>query len=240
MSGASSQEVVRSAVPIADLSIVDSALKADGAALKKALRKVRPADVGRDLSRRSLAEGRRLLESSDDRRAGATLRAAHPSIAGRLLATCNPGHAGRLLGFMPTDVQATMLGVLERDERERIEQTLDPKHKSDLDRILAHPPTAVGRLMTPTVWRCEHTETAGDALAHLRAHHEKIEVAQNCYVVDDGAAGRGRASAGARDAPPETPLSELMTRDVHRRVRATPRRAMRRRSSRLTTSCRSR
>ena len=81
MEGPELEAPVRSAVPVADLGAVDAALAAGGEdALREALRKVRPADLGRDLSRRSIDEGRRILAASEDRAAAATLRAAHPAV----------------------------------------------------------------------------------------------------------------------------------------------------------------
>src|SRR5262245_56800157 len=103
MSGAQAQEVVRSAVPVAASSALDLARRAPDGALEEALRKVRPADVGRDLSRRPLEEGRRFVEASDPRRAAAMLRAAHPLDAGRLLAHCKTKHVATILSFLPTD-----------------------------------------------------------------------------------------------------------------------------------------
>src|SRR5690348_13934626 len=127
MSGAQTAEVVRNAVPVADLSAVEEALDAGGDALRAALLKVRPADVGRDLSRRSLDEGRRLLEASDDRRAAAMLRGAHPAVSANVLASCDPAHGARLLGFMPTDHQVAILGAMEEEPRGRIQGALDPE-----------------------------------------------------------------------------------------------------------------
>src|SRR4051812_39177137 len=111
MNGGGSEEVVRSAVPIADLSVVEHALRGDAQTLKAALKQVRPADIGRDLSRRAISVGCRILEASDDRNAAATLRAAHPSVAARLLAKTDVGRAARTLAFMPTDHQVAILGA---------------------------------------------------------------------------------------------------------------------------------
>ena len=177
MSGAQAEEVVRSAVPIPDLSIIDEALAATPDRLRKAVQSVRPADLGRDLSRRTIAQGRKLLEASDDRRAAAMLRAAHPAVAANAL-------AARILDFMPTDHQVAILGVMSAEDRAQIEASLDPDDKAKVDRILSYGETAVARLMTPKVWRCERTATVGEALARLRAEQNVIEVAQNCYVVE--------------------------------------------------------
>jgi len=211
MSGAQTEEVVRSAVPVPDLSALDAALASNGAALKAAIGRFRPADVGRDLSRRSLAEARRILEAADDRRAGAMLRAAHPAVAANVLASLDAPHAVRILGFMPTEHEVQILAHVSEDDRARIEAALEPEDKKTVDRILAHGEHAVARLMTPKVWRCERSSTAGGAMALLKEKGEDIEVAQNCYIVDGGRLVGVAALRELAVAPPETPLEDLMT-----------------------------
>jgi len=213
MSGASTEEVVKSAVPVADLSAIDAALKAGPDALRAAVLKVRPADLGRDLSRRDADECRRLVEASDDRRASAMLRRAHPAVAGNVLSAYDRARAGKLLGFMPTDHRIAILGAMSDEDRAAIEGALDADDREEATRILAHGESAVARLMTPKIWRCDVASTAGQALALLREGKDQIEVAQNCYVVDGdrlvGVAPLREISV----ASPETPLAEMMTRD---------------------------
>nr|MBK7066748.1 hypothetical protein [Deltaproteobacteria bacterium] len=50
MSGSVDQESVRSAVPVANLSALDAALVQGDEVVRETLRKLRPADVGRDLA----------------------------------------------------------------------------------------------------------------------------------------------------------------------------------------------
>jgi magnesium transporter len=88
------------------------------------------------------------------------------------------------LSFIPTEHQVSILGALGSAARDAIEATLEPTSKAMLLRLLAHPESAVARLMTPKVWRCERTATAGQAIEVLRANASEIEVAQNCYVVE--------------------------------------------------------
>jgi magnesium transporter len=213
MSGAQTEEVVRSAVPVPDLSALDAALESTVEALKSAVARFRPADLGRDLSRRSLADARRILEAAGDRRAGAMLRAAHPAVAANVLASLDAPHAVRILGFMPTEHEVQILALVSEDDRARIEAALDPEDKKTVDRILAHGETAVGRIMTPKVWRCERSATAGEAMALLRDKREEIEVAQNCYVVDGGQLVGVVALRELAVTPPEAPLDEIMTRN---------------------------
>ncbi len=214
MSGAvQSEEPVRTAVPLPDLKAIDVALGLGGATLKDAVRSVRPADLGRDLARRSVDEGRQILEASDDRRAAAMLVAAHPAVAARVLPRCDINHAVRLLAFVPTEHKAAILGQLDADDRARIERALAPQDKETVDRLLAYPESAVGRLMTPKIWKCERGRTVRDAMEILRAHDDDIEVAVNLYVVD------GKKLVGVVPlrvlavTPPDTPLEKIMTPD---------------------------
>ena len=215
MSGSASpgEEEVHSAVPVPDLSVIDEALQAGPAALKDAVKKVRPADLGRDLSRRTLDESCAILAAMDDRRAAAMLRAAHPTVAAQLLAGIDAKRAVHLLGFVPTDHEVAILGQLPPEQRTKIELAYPPDEKADVDRLLAYPESAVGRLMTPKIWRCERTATAGRAMEILRANDDEIEVAVNCYVTE------GKKLVGVVPlrvmsiAEPGTPVEQLMTPD---------------------------
>src|SRR5258706_6923890 len=114
MSGApDAEEPVHSAVPIPDLSAIDAALASGGDALRDALKQVRPADLGRDLSRRPVEQAAKLFDAIEDRRGAAMLKAAHPSVAGRLLECADTARAAHALTFLPTDHQADILAAVE-------------------------------------------------------------------------------------------------------------------------------
>lgn len=201
MSGAPDAEApVRSAVPIPDLSAIDAALHEPGA-LKAAVKQFRPADLGRDLSRRPLAEGRAILDAIDDRRGAAMLRAAHPVVAAQLLGELAAPRTCHLLQFIPTDHEVAILGELPPGRRAEIERAYTPDEKATIDRLLAYPESAVGRIMTPKIWRCDRGASVGDALDRLRDHAGDIEVAVNCYITD------GNRLVGV------APLRELATAD---------------------------
>jgi magnesium transporter len=211
MSGASSEEAVKTAVPVADMSALDKALDQGVEALKKALARLRPADLGRELSRRSAAESRTIFDALDDRHAAAMLRAAHPQVAGNVVAGAEPARAARVLGFMPLDHQTSVLGAVAEEPRKRIEASLDASDRKELERLLACSPASVGRLMTPKVWRAERTATVADALRALREHQDEIEVAVNCYVVDAGKLVGVAALRELAVADPAKTLDDLMT-----------------------------
>jgi magnesium transporter len=185
MSGApDADDAPRSAVPVPDLTAIDRALRGDPGALKAAVKRVRPADLGRDLSRRPPEQAQQILDAIDDRRGAAMLRAAHPVVAAQLLTRVAASRTCHLLEFIPTDQEVAILAALPAGDRERIEHAYSPDDKATIDRLLAYPESAVGRLMTPKIWRCEASRTVGDAMDLLRAEADEIEVAVNCYLCE--------------------------------------------------------
>ncbi|HUJ62834.1 MAG TPA: magnesium transporter [Kofleriaceae bacterium] len=214
MSGAPDAEpVAKSAVPIPDLSALDAALREGGGTLARAVRAVRPADLGRDLTRRPIREARALLAAVDDRYAAAMLRAAHPAVGGHVLEGCESARATRILSFMPTDHQVALLGAMAPADRAEVEAALDRDDAARVQRLLGYSEAAVGRIMTPRIWTCAPDATAGDAMADLAARRRDIEVAVNCYVVDQRALVGVCALRELATAPPATPVRELMARD---------------------------
>jgi magnesium transporter len=217
MSGApDADEPVRSAVPIPDLTPIDLALHAGAGELKRAVKQFRPADLGRDLSRRSIEDGRAILDAIDDRRGAAMLRAAHPVVAAQLLGEIDAPRSCHLLEFIPTDHEVAILGALSPERRAHIERSYTPEEKSTIDRLLAYPESAIGRIMTPKIWRCDRAagaRTVGDAMDLLRARADDIEVAVNCYICDGprlvGVAPLRELAIADR----ATPLDQVMTPD---------------------------
>ena len=225
MSGApdAGDEPVHSAIPIPDLTPIDAALAAGGEALRAAVKRVRPADLGRDLSRRPIAEARAILHAIDDRRGAAMLRATHPVVAAQLLTGLEPARTCHLLEFLPTDHEVAILAALPAEGRARIERAYSAEKKTEIDRMLGYPESAIGRITTPKIWRCDRTIGAGpgrsaartvaDAMDILRSNSDEIEVAVNCYICD-GAKLVGVAPLRLlATTDRETPLDQVMTPD---------------------------
>ena len=151
------EQTVKSALPIADLSGIDAALPQGEEALREALKKVRAADVGRDLSRRSVEQSRRLVCATDERSAALMLRSAHPVVAANVLSGCAPDHSVRVLEFLPINKQMAILNHFEPDARDRVHADLDATDRRNIQKLLALSPSAVGRFATPKIWRAERT-----------------------------------------------------------------------------------
>lgn len=215
MSGGVSEEPVKSAVPIADLSILDGALSGGEEALREALKKLRPADVGRDLSRRDPRVVKRIVEASDDRRAGAMMRIAHPATAATVLASCDAARSAKVLAFLSTDHQVSILGHMSKADRSQVEAAMDPASRETVEKHLKFPEASVARSMTPKVWRAVETATVREALEGLKRGGADIEVGVNCYVTDEKGILVGVAALRELAvAPGDDPLEGHMTRDV--------------------------
>ncbi len=212
--GGVQEEGAKSALPVADLSLIDEALGEGDEALKEAMRMVRPADVGRDLSRRDARDAARLFRASDERRAAGMLRAAHPTVAGDILASAEAERAARVLARLPTDQQVAILSAVSEKARASLESAIEKRDRARLDRILAYPPSAVGRVTTPWVLSCDRGVRVQDALDVLRANADEIEVAQNCYVLSKDKLVGVAPLRLLVVTDPGTPIDEIMTRDV--------------------------
>ena len=214
MSTIAQSEQTHRAVPLADLSTIDTALRQSDDALREALKSVRSADVGRDLSRRSTEQGRRLLRAADDRSAAMMLRSANPVVAAHLLGRCDLKHAARVLEFLPIEKQVAILDALDESFREPLKAELDATDRRDIQKLLSYPPSAIGRYATPKIWRCDRKAKVKDALNELRSRADDVEVAQNLYVTD------GETLVGVLPlrvvsvADPDELVDKIMTRDV--------------------------
>ncbi|MFO0562774.1 MAG: magnesium transporter [Polyangiales bacterium] len=215
MSASVDQEASKSAVPIADLTALDRALRGNGAPLEEVLKTYRPADIGRDFARRTVSICQKILAASDARRAAAMLHATHASIAARAVQDLDPKHAAAILKLLTTDHRVALLAELAESDRKEIESALTDEERGEIDRHLALPEGSVGRMAMVECWTIQRGATVAAALEVLRAGHDRINVATNCYVLDADrtlvgvVALRDMALAGA-----ETAIESIMVKDV--------------------------
>lgn len=216
MSGAPTEDAApKTALAVADLSSLDRALKQDDTALAAALEKLRPADVGRDLSRRTVDAGRRIVETSSDRYAALVLRAAHSGVAARIIAAMDPARAETVLSFLTTERRTAIVSLLEPPDLARLESHFEAGRKARLNHRLSLGPGAVGRLLCVATWNCAREATVGEALTELEKNGGKIEVASNCHVLDGDRRLVGVIALRALAiAPRETKVLDLMATDV--------------------------
>jgi magnesium transporter len=216
MSGAPTEDdAPKTALVVADLSSLDRALKKDDAALKDALGKLRPADVGRDLSRRTVDTGRRIVEAAGDRTAALILRAAHAGIAASVIASMDPARAETVLSYLTTERRMAIVSVLEPSDRAELEAHLDEGRRKRVAHRLTLAAHAVGRLVSSATWTCAPDATVAAALGELEKRQDQIEVASNCYVLDAERRIVGVIALRALAiAPRDARVDTLMAKDV--------------------------
>lgn len=212
MSASVDEEGPKTAIPLADLSELEKALRPRGPDLAAVLKKLRPADVGRDLSRRTVREGVSILQAADDRRGAAILRAAHHGVAAKLVTELEPKRAGDILARVPTEQRAAVLAQLESKQQEALEQGLSPEAHAFMHWTRSFPEGAVARVLSQSIWRCEEGTTVGGALELLRAGGDSIEVAPNLYVTKDGKLTGVLPLREAAVGNPNDKVEDLMTR----------------------------
>lgn len=205
----------KSAVPIADLRALDAALRGNGPPLEEVLKKFRPADIGRDFARRSVSICQKILGAADARRAAAMLHATHASIAAQALQGVPAKHAAAILKVMTTDHRVALIDALPVERRKDIEAALSDEERAEIDRRLALPEGSVGRMAMVECWTCDVSDTASAALRTLREGHDRINVATNCYVLDERKRLVGViALRELAVVEGTTPVRELMVDDV--------------------------
>lgn len=216
MSGAPTEDAApKTALVVADLSSLDVALKKDEAALKAALATLRPADVGRDLSRRTVDAGRRIVEASSERRAALMFRVAHPGVSAAIVAAMDPANAEKILSHLTTERRMAIVTLMEAPDREKLEAHFEAGRRSRVQHRLALPEGSVGRLASGATWTSIPDATVAQALEVLERGKDTIEVAANCYVLD--AERRLVGVLALREmaiAPKDAKLADVMVKDV--------------------------
>lgn len=203
----------KTALPVADLSELDRALRPRGPDLATVLKKLRPADVGRDLSRRTVTEGAMILAAADERRAAAILRAAHHGVSARLITELEPKRAGNVLARLPTEVRTAVLAPLAPKQQELLEQGLSPAAHDFMHWTRSFPEGSVARVLSQAIWRVELGTTLEVALDLLRQGGDSIEVAPNLYVTSAGKLVGVLALREVAVGDPLAKVDDVMTRD---------------------------
>ncbi|OGR62430.1 MAG: magnesium transporter [Elusimicrobia bacterium GWB2_63_22] len=168
------------------------------------------------------------LETLPPRDAAGLLRDLPPSVAAQAMENLPPPESAALLGEL---TPAEAAGVLHRTGKYHaadIFRRLDPdfskavipllneEFSKDMAEILAYPRESAGRIMHTDFLAFRSDARVRDVILRLRQMAKKqLPAATYCYVVDGGNALQGVLNM--RDlllAAPETPVSEIMIKDV--------------------------
>jgi magnesium transporter len=90
-----------------------------------------------------------------------------------------------LLNDMAPDDRTLFLSELPGYATEELLTLLSPEERARTERLLAHPPESVGRLMTPDYVAIRAEWTVQKVLDHIRLHGHDSETLNVLYVIDD-------------------------------------------------------
>src|SRR5207244_3476871 len=123
--------------------------------------------------------------------------------------------ASEILQEMPPDEVADILAELPDEHAQALLKLMEREEAADVQELLAYDEDTAGGLMTTEVVAVAETLTAEECIEELRRLEPDAESIYYVFVVDSDEHLRGVLSL--RDlivAPPRTPLSEIMARDV--------------------------
>lgn len=137
-----------------------------------------------------------LVETRPHTEAALLFRVLAKPVALQVFEALPPQHQAELITGLRTPQVAEIIGDLDPDDRaslfselpatvaERLMHGLDPSERTMTTAVLGYPRSSIGRYMSPEVLTLRAGLTAGEALAHVRAHAAEPETIYLLPVVD--------------------------------------------------------
>lgn len=157
-----------------------------------------------------------LLVQRDIRLAMQAVSELDPVLGASVLGRHPASDIARWLEELPPDDAAALVRHLPKELADRLREMM--RRDSGVGTLLEHADRTAGRIMNPNVFALPETATAGEAVAALqRLAGTETETVFYLYLVDDRRHLVGVTSLRRLLlVPPETPVSEIMAREVVR------------------------
>lgn len=158
-----------------------------------------------------------LLQWLPDEQVPELLAELDPGQAAAILRTLSRHEAADLLEAMSPDDATDIVAELPPGEAEEILIVMEPAEAAELRMLAQYPPDSAGGIMTPAYTAIAPNLRADQAIVALRRVAQEAEAIHYVYVLDGEDHLLGVLSLHALVlAPPETPVRELMVRDIVR------------------------
>lgn len=119
-----------------------------------------------------------------------------------------------LFQMIPSDDAASILELLPEDLRESVLASMEEKPSEEVKELLHHEEETAGRIMSPNFYALNQNTNVSDAITAMQLEGD-VESAFYLYVVDDEDRLTGVVSLRqVLFARPNTPLKDIMTKDV--------------------------
>jgi len=176
-----------------------------------------PADIADIVEEMTADERRAVFDQLDVETAADTLGEVEPEMQAAIMGDLDGERAADILEEMDPDEATDLLQDLPEETREELIELMDEEEGADVEELLAYPEDSAGGIMTTDFLALPRDLTAGQAIARLRELQPDPALVYYLYVVDSE--GRLDGNVSLRDlvvAPPQTPLSEIMNKNVLR------------------------
>lgn len=176
---------------------------------------LRPADVAFLFTRMpEEAERRRIFDLLTPEAAARVIEESRLDIQKDLLQYVTTERLQSILEEMSSDDLADLVGSLRPSEAGRM-LDLIPDEAAEIRRLMAYPEESAGGLMTPEFVRLRETQTAEEAIEHIRKRAPGVETVYYLYVTDSQRRLTGVISLRKLIvAEPREHVGELMDRHV--------------------------
>jgi CBS domain-containing protein len=181
---------------------------------RRQLRQLHPAQLADILNELDGRERESLFRALEPRSAALALTEVEPRVRVGLIASVPPERAADILEHMPPDEAADLLATLPAPSSHLLLGKMEREEAEDVEELLRYEPDTAGGMMTTELVTLPGTLAAGEAFARLRELARNVELLYYVYVVDP--AERLEGVLTLRHlllAPADTPLADLMHRD---------------------------
>jgi len=176
-----------------------------------------PADIADIVEEMTADERLAVFDQLDVETAAETLGEVEPEMQAAIMGDLDGERAADILEEMDPDEATDLLQDLPEETREELIELMDEEEGADVEELLAYPEDSAGGIMTTDFLALPRDLTAGQAIDRLRELQPDPALVYYLYVVDSE--GRLDGNVSLRDlvvAPPQTPLSEIMNKNVLR------------------------
>src|SRR5437867_1773364 len=174
-----------------------------------------PADIADIVEEMTADERVAVFQQLDLETAAEALQEVEPEMQAAIVSDLPEERAADILEEMDPDEAADLLQDLPEERREELVDLTEEEEAADVEELLSYPEDSAGGIMTTDFIALPAQLTAAAAIDKLRELQPDAELTYYLYVVD----GQGRLDGviSLRDlvvAKPETPISEVMDRNV--------------------------
>jgi len=184
------------------------------AVLSHALADQRPSDIAEIVELVGNEQRRLIFDALDPESAAEVLEKVDEATRNELGDLLSPREIGAMVAELDHDDAADVLAELPDKVSEEVLQGLAPDESAKIRRLMSYSEDSAGGIMDPLLIKVPLTATVAEAVEKMRA--AEIDQDFYCvYVVD----GQGRLVGDVRlrlllTQPKETPIADLMDRDV--------------------------